>query len=88
MQVSLLADLPDQITQGIDSAVGQRQRKEKEKLNILIGHMGIPGSFAGWEGEVSIKWIQERRNGEGTADGFWMNAEALRLERVVNKVLI
>lgn len=52
--------------------------------------MGIPGSLIGWEGEVSIKWIQEskRGNGDGIADEVWRNAGPLRLERVMNKMLI
>lgn len=45
MQMSLLADLPNQITQVIENAVGAAaEGEEKKKIDPLIGHTGIPGS--------------------------------------------
>lgn len=47
---SLLAELPNQITQGIESAMARQQRKEKEKLSHLSDTRGsLAASSGGWE---------------------------------------
>lgn len=81
MQMSLLAGIPNQITQVIENAVGQRRRKKKKKLTHLSDTRGSQAARVRWEGEVSIKWIRGNKRGNGgrIADELWRNAGAWKV---------
>lgn len=81
VQMSLLADLPNQITQVIENAVGQRRRKGKKNWPTYRTH-GIPGSsLSVGEREVSMKWIRGNKGGNGgrITDELWRNAGAWKV---------
>lgn len=82
MQMSLLADLPNQITQVIENAVGAAAEGEEEKkLTHLSDTRGSQAARVRWEGEVSIKWIRGNKRGNGgrIADELWRNAGAWKV---------